>query len=328
MSRIPTFDDVLAAAARIEGHAVHTPVLRSPALDDRAGRIVLLKCEAFQRSGSFKFRGAYNRLSQLDAGERPRGVVAFSSGNHAQGVALAARELGIAATIVMPADAPAIKLARTRDYGARVVTYDRFGESREAIGAAIAAETGATLVPPFDDPDIVAGQGTCGLEFAGQAREFGVELSAVVTGASGGGLLAGTALAFERLSPATKIVVVEPESFDDYRRSLQAGERVTVKPATASMCDALMSPSPGVIPFAINLPRVGEALTVTELEVARAVAFAFFELKLVVEPGGAVSLAALLAGKVAGAGPVGLILSGGNIDPEVLAHCLKEWPEP
>ncbi len=328
MTRIPTADDVLAAADRLRDHAVRTPVLRSADLDARAGRLVLLKCETFQHGGSFKFRGAYNRLSQLDPEERPRGVVAFSSGNHAQGVALAARDLGMAATIVMPADAPEIKLRRTRDYGARVVTYDRFGESREAIGAAISAETGATLVPPFDDPDIVAGQGSVGVEFAEQARGLGVALETLMTGASGGGLLAGLTLAFERLSPATKITVVEPEAFDDFGRSLQAGERVTVPPGAASMCDSLMSSSPGAIPFAITQTRVSGALTVTETEVARAVAYAFLELKLVVEPGGAVSLAALLAGKAAGRGPAGLILSGGNIDPAVLQRCLEEWPRP
>lgn len=291
-------------------------------------RPVLLKCETFQNGGSFKFRGAYNRLSQLSAQERARGVVAFSSGNHAQGVALAARSLGIAATIVMPADAPALKLDRTRAYGATVVTYDRFGESREAIAAEIAERHGATLVPPFDDPDIVAGQGTCGLEFIEQAADVGVQLDVVMTGASGGGLAAGLALAFGAKSPGTRLYVVEPEHFDDYRQSLETGVRVTNAPSHVSMCDALMSPSPGAIPFAINRERLAGGLVVTETEVARAVAYAFFELKLVVEPGGAVSLAALLAGKAAGSGPIGLVLSGGNIDPEVLARCLKEWPEP
>ena len=327
MNRIPTFDDVLAAVARLAGHAVRTPALRFAALDARAGRPVLLKCETFQHGGSFKFRGAYNRLSQLSAEERARGVVAYSSGNHAQGVALAARSLGIAATIVMPADAPAIKLARTRDYGATVVTYDRFGESREAIAAGIAERRGATLVPPFDDPDIVAGQGSCGVEFVEQARDAGVALETVLTGASGGGLAAGLALAFERLSPDTRLYTVEPENFDDYRRSLEADERLTNAPGAASMCDALMSPCPGVIPFTINRERLAGGLVVTEAEVARAVAYAFFELKLVVEPGGAVSLAALLAGKAPGSEGVGLILSGGNIDPKVLELCLDQWSE-
>ena len=325
--RIPTADDVFAAAARLKGHAVRTPVLRSAALDARAGRTVLLKCETFQHGGSFKFRGAYNRLSQLNAEERARGVVAYSSGNHAQGVALAARALGVAATIVMPADAPAIKLARTRDYGAMVVTYDRFGESREAIAAEIAERNGATLVPPFDDPDIVAGQGTCGVEFVEQAREAGVPLETVLTAASGGGLAAGLALAFGALSTATRLYTVEPEHFDDHRRSLEAGARLSNAPGAASMCDALMSPSPGAIPFAVNLQRLAGGLVVTEAEVARAVAYAFFELKLVVEPGGAVALAALLAGKAPGAEGLGLVLSGGNIDPEVLERCLKEWSE-
>ncbi len=328
LTRIPTFDDVLAASQRLDGQAVRTPVLRSAALDARAGRPVLLKCETFQHGGSFKFRGAFNRLSQLSPDERTRGVVAFSSGNHAQGVALAARELGMAATIVMPADAPALKLARTRNYGANVVTYDRFGESREAIAAEIAEKTGATLVPPFDDPDIVAGQGTCGLEFIEQAMDLGVELEVLMTGASGGGLAAGLALAFGGRSAITRLYTVEPEHFDDYRRSLEAGERVSNAPGHVSMCDALMSPTPGAIPFAINRERFTGGLVVTENEVARAVAYAFFELKLVVEPGGAVSLAALLAGKAPGSGATGLTLSGGNIDPVALARCLREWPEP
>ena len=317
-----------AAAERLHGHAARTPVLGFDALDSRAGRPVLLKCETFQHGGSFKFRGAFNRLSQLSPDECTRGVVAFSSGNHAQGVALTARELGMAATIIMPADAPALKLARTRAYGATVVTYDRFGESREAIAGEIAEKSGATLVPPFDDPDIVAGQGTCGLEFVEQAADRGVELEFLMTGASGGGLAAGLALAFGEGSPNTRLYTVEPEHFDDYRRSLEAGERVSNAPGRVSMCDALMSPSPGAIPFAINRERFTGGLVVTEDEVARAVAYAFFELKLVVEPGGAVSLAALLAGKAPGSGAIGLILSGGNIDPDVLTRCLKEWPEP
>jgi threonine dehydratase len=328
VSRIPTADDVLAAARRLEGYAVRTPVLRSAALDARAGRTVLLKCETFQHGGAFKFRGAFNRLAQLSAEERGRGVVAYSSGNHAQGVALAARGLGIAATIVMPADAPAIKLARTRAYGATVVTYDRSSESREAIAAGIAERQGATLVPPFDDPDVVAGQGTCGVEFVEQAREVGVVLETVLTAASGGGLAAGLALALERLSRGTRLYTVEPEHFDDYRRSLDAGERLGNAPGGSSICDALMSPSPGLITFAVNRERLEGGLVVTESEVARAVAYAFFDLKLVVEPGGAVSLAALLAGKAAGSGPIGLVLSGGNMDSEILARCLKEWPEP
>jgi threonine dehydratase len=325
---VPAFDDVLAAALRLERHAVRTPVLRFAALDARAGRPVLLKCETFQHGGSFKFRGAFNRLSQLSPEERARGVVAFSSGNHAQGVALAARSLGVAATIVMPADAPAIKLARTRAYGATVVTYDRFGENREAIAARIAEANGATIVPPFDDPDIVAGQGTCGLEFVEQARTAGVTLGSVLVGASGGGLTAGLALALGRLSPDTGLYTVEPEHFDDHRRSLEAGKRVANAPGAVSMCDALMSPTPGVIPFAINRERLAGGLVVTEAEVARAVAYAFLELKLVVEPGGSAPLAALLAGKAPGSGSVGLILSGGNIDPDVFTRCLKEWPEP
>jgi threonine dehydratase len=320
-----TFGDVEAAAERLAGHAVVTPLIESPALSERIGARVLIKPETLQRVGAFKFRGAYNRLAQLGAAERERGVVAFSSGNHAQGVALAAKLLGLPATIVMPSDAPAIKVAATRGYGAQVRLYDRLKESREAIAAAIAAETGAIVVPSFDDPAIIAGQGTVGLELVRQARALGATLDLVLAPISGGGLISGISLALEALSPATAIWGVEPAAYDDTRRSLEAGERVTVKPDARSLCDALESPAPGVLTFPIMQRTLAGAVGVTDAEVAEAMRYAFTTLKLVVEPGGSVGLAALLAGKAPppAGGTVGLVLSGGNVDPDLFARVIK-----
>ncbi len=318
-----TLADVEAAAGRLKGWAVETPLIESPALNERAGRRVLIKPETLQRVGAFKFRGAFNRLVQLDAAQRARGVVAFSSGNHAQGVALAARLLDMPAVIVMPNDAPAVKLAATRGYGAEVRFYDRLTESREQIAAALAAERGAVVVPAFDDPHVVAGQGTVGLELVAQARAAGAELAAIAAPVSGGGLLAGIATAVKSLSPQTAIIGVEPEDFDDLRASLRKGERVTLKPAARSLCDALESPFPGEITFPI-LQRAGATVaTVSDRDVAEAMRFAFTTLKLVVEPSGAAALAALLAGKVEGGGPLGLVLSGANVDPDLFARGIR-----
>ncbi len=325
---LPDFAAVAAAAARLEGVAVRTPLLSSAELDRRIGRRVLLKAETLQLGGAFKFRGAYNRLSQLDAAGRRAGVVAFSSGNHAQGVALAARRIGCPALIVMPADAPAMKLRRTREYGAEVVTYDRRTESREVLAARLAQERGAALVPSFDDPDIIAGQGTCGLEFVEQARAAGVRMDAVLAPAGGGGLIAGMALAFEELSARTRLYAAEPAGFDDHVRSLAAGERLANAPGARSVCDALLAPEPGELTFAINRDRLVGGVVVDDAEVARAIAFAFQELKLVLEPGGAVALAALLAGRAPEGDTLGIVLSGGNVDGELFARCLAEWPHP
>jgi threonine dehydratase len=320
-----TFADVEAAAARIAGHAVVTPLIESPALNERLGARVLIKAETLQRVGAFKFRGAYNRLVQLSPEERRRGVVAFSSGNHAQGVALAARLLGMPALIVMPSDAPAIKVAATRGYGAEVRLYDRLTESREQIAAAIAAERGAVVVPAFDDPHIAAGQGTVGLEMVRQAQALGATFDLVLAPVSGGGLLAGISLAVKALSPATAIWGVEPAGFEDLRLSLEAGERVTIKPTGRSLCDALESPAPGVVTFPILKQALAGAVAITDPEVAEAMRYAFATLKLVVEPGGAVGLAALLTGKVKlNAGQTaGLVLSGGNVDPELFARVIN-----
>ena len=319
------FADVEAAARRIAGHAVATPLVESPALGERIGARCLLKLETLQRVGAFKFRGAYNRLVQLSPGQREAGVVAFSSGNHAQGVALAANLLGIPALIVMPSDAPAIKVEATRGYGAEIRLYDRLTESREAIAAAIAAERGAVVVPAFDDPMIVAGQGTVGLEMVRQAQAQGAELDMVIGPASGGGLLAGVSLAVKALSPRTEIWAVEPAGFEDLRQSLEAGERVTIKPQGRSLCDALESPFPGEITFPILKRNLAGAVAVTDAEVAEAMRYAFATLKLVVEPGGSVGLAALLAGKVKAppGGTVGIILSGANVDPELYARVIR-----
>jgi threonine dehydratase len=320
-----TFADIEAAAQRLAGHAVETPLIESPALNERWGGRVLIKAETLQRVGAFKFRGAYNRLVQLSEGEKTRGVVAFSSGNHAQGVALAARLLGIPALIVMPSDAPAVKVAATRSYGAEIKLYDRLTESREAIAAAIAEERGATVVPAFDDPHIIAGQGTVGLEMVRQAEAMQAAFDVVVSPVGGGGLLAGTSLAVKALSPDTAIVGVEPAGFDDTLQSLRKGERVTLKPANRSLCDALESPFPGELTFPILQTALADVAVVTDAEIAEAVRFAFATLKLVVEPGGAAGLAALLAGKVRAGGDrtVGLVLSGGNVDPELFGRITR-----
>jgi threonine dehydratase len=321
---LPTFNDIEKAAERIKGLAVRTPVIESPRLNALAGGRVLIKAECLQRTGSFKFRGAWNRISQLDRQTAPGGVVAYSSGNHAQGVAAAAEIRGLKALIVMPADTPRIKQDNTRSYGAEVVTYDRATQSREAIAARHMTERGAVLVPPFEHPDVIAGQGTAGLELAEQAAALGVVLDDVLVCCSGGGLTAGVALALAERSPATKVHSVEPAGFDDYARSLKSGKIERNPTASGSICDALLSPSPGEMTFAINSRRLGEGLSVTDAEAAEAVRFAFEALKLVIEPGGAVALAAVLTGKIATRGrAIGVIASGGNCDPDLYARILR-----
>jgi threonine dehydratase len=319
-----TFGDIEAAAGRLNGHAVKTPLVESPALNERLGARVLMKLETLQRVGAFKFRGAYNRLVQLSPDERRRGVVAFSSGNHAQGVALAARLLEMPALIVMPSDAPAVKVAATRGYGAEVKLYDRLTESREAIAAEIAASRGAVVVPAFDDLHIVAGQGTAGLEMMRQAQALEARFDLVLAPVSGGGLLAGVSEVVKTLSPATEVWGVEPFAFDDLRQSLEIGERVAIKPTGRSLCDALESPAPGEITFPILKRNLAGAVGVTDREVTEAMRYAFATLKLVVEPGGSAGLAALLAGKLPVAGKtVGLVLSGGNVDPDLFAQVIR-----
>ena len=320
---LPTFQDVLDAAGRLDGQAVKTPLLSSPALDLATGAKVFLKAECLQRTGSFKFRGAYNRICRLTADELKRGVVAFSSGNHAQGVAAAAALMGTPAVIVMPADAPRAKIEGTRALGAEVITYDRWTESREEIGARIAQERSSVLVPPFDDFHVIAGQGTAGMEAAGQLQALGRTADLALAPASGGGLVAGIGLAFGALSPSTQIFAVEPEAYNDHAVSLQAGHPVTVKPAVESRLDALLSPAPGELTFALNRQQLTGALGVSDAEAMAAVAFAFRHLKLVLEPSGASALAAVLAGKVETAGRTVLVVaSGGNVDAEVYARAI------
>lgn len=307
---LPTFEDVAAAAERLKGHAVRTPLLTFPEVSEQLGASLFVKPEMLQRTGSFKFRGAYNRLSQLSSAERERGVVAFSSGNHAQGVAEAARLLGIKALIVMPQDAPTAKLEGTKRRGAEVILYDRYKEDREVIARKIAADRGSVVVPSYDDPHIIAGQGTAALEVAQDLPDLDVFVCPV----GGGGLIAGCVLALKALRPKAEIIGVEPEAFDDYRRSIAAGQRLTNLPGARSICDALQTPSPGKLTFAINEKGLDRIETVSDAEVEAAQEFARRAMKLVVEPGGAVALAALMAGKIrAGGRRVVLLLSGGNL---------------
>lgn len=320
---LPTIADVRRAAERIAGHAVRTPLLSNPFLDERVGGRVLLKCETLQRTGAFKFRGAYNALAALGRAARERGVVAMSSGNHAQGVAEAARLFGVRATIIMPTDAPATKMQRTERSGGRIVTYDRASEDRDAVAARFIAEHGGTLIHPFNNTQVIAGQGTIGLEIAEDCAAAGIRPDAVLMPTSGGGLSAGIGLAVRDWSRDTEIVLVEPEGFDDYRRSLAAGHVVANERSAGSVCDALLISQPGELSFAINRAHAASGVAVSDAEALAAVAFAFRELKLVVEPGGAVALAAVLSGHVEARGrALVVVLSGGNIDGPVLAEAL------
>jgi threonine dehydratase len=318
-----TAADIAAAQKRLAGVAVRTPLINAPVLDEAVGARVFLKAETLQRTGSFKFRGAYNKISSIPQDKRAAGVVAYSSGNHAQGVAAAARLLGLRATIVMPSDAPRAKRARTEALGAEIVPYDRDTEDRAAIGERIASERGATLVPPYDDPLIIAGQGTIGAEIVEDLRWLGLRPQIVLVGASGGGLAAGIALGITAKVPSADFYIVEPEGFDDTLRSFASGQRETNARMSGTICDALMSATPGELTFPITQRLIGQGFTVTDDEVARAVRYAFEELKLVVEPGGAVGLAALLAGKLDVKGKVVVgVLSGGNVDAELFAKLI------
>jgi len=324
---LPTLADVVDADLRLRSWLVDTPVLESTALNRLAGTRLLFKAECLQHSGSFKIRGALNRLLQLHGAERAAGVVAFSSGNHAQAVALAAHWLGIAATIVMPADAPRIKLDSTRAWGAEVVLYDRAREDREQIATALAAKRGAALVPPFDHAHIVAGQGTAALELARTAQERRAELAALYVPCSGGGLVAGCALAVKAVFPRCAVYAVEPQGYDDLAQSLVAGERRTVTGQAATICDGLRAPTTGAITFAINRRELAGARSVSDRDVRAAMALAARHLKLVVEPSGAAALAAVLAERPAKGACVGVLLSGGNVDADLLAGVLAEHAE-
>ena len=324
MSLLPvSHADIDAAARAIAPFAVRTPLLSPPVLGERVGAKVFVKPEVLQRTGSFKFRGAFNKLSSIPANARGGGVVAFSSGNHAQGVAAAAQILNMRATIVMPADAPLAKRERTKALGAEVVLYDRDREDREAIARDIAGKRGATLVPPYDDPMVIAGQGTVGREIAEDLAALGIDPDVVVVPVSGGGLVAGVATAIKARFPKAMVISAEPEGFDDHARSLRAGKREAHGASGRTICDALMALTPGEITFAINSRLLAKGVTASDAEVAAAVAFAFRELKLVVEPGGAVGLAAVLAGHVEARGKnVVIVLSGGNVDADLYAKLI------
>jgi threonine dehydratase len=324
LQKAPTFADIAAARERIAGIARVTPVYPSETLSRLTGREVLLKAENLQRTGSFKLRGAYNFLSQMSEVDRKQGAVGWSSGNHAQGLAEAARLMGMKATIVMPADAPALKVANTRASGAEVVLYDRVKDSREEIGLGIAKKTGATVVPPYDHPWILTGQGTAGLEIVEQAKAVGVTLDAVAAPCSGGGLSTGIALAVKGLSPSTSVHAGEPAGFDDLARSLAAGTKQTNEKLSGSICDALLAPTPGDVIFPLAQQLLGPGLVVTDDEVLDAMETAFREFKLVVEPGGAVALAAALTGKLPVKGrAVAVVCSGGNVDHATFARALS-----
>ncbi len=320
---LPTVADVLDADARLRPWLVETPVLESEAINGRVGARVLFKAECLQHSGSFKIRGALNRLLQLKADEREAGVVAFSSGNHAQAVALAARWLTMPATIVIPKDAPKVKLERTRAYGAEVVLYDREREDREAIAVRIAEQRGAALVPPFDHAHVVAGQGTLGLELVRAARVRRAALDALLVPCSGGGLVAGCALAVKAEWPTCAVYAVEPRGFEDTAASLAAGERRPVAAGGSTLCDGLRAPLQGAIPFAINRAKLAGALAVDDARIREAMALAAQQLKLVLEPSGAAALAAVLAARPPRAKCIGVVLSGGNVDAELFADVLR-----
>jgi len=323
MSSLPTFADVQAAARRLDGVTVRTPLLENERVNRALGGRLFIKAECLQRTGSFKLRGAYNFLAAMNEADRARGVVGWSSGNHAQGLAEAARLLGVKATIVMPSDAPALKVANTKASGAEVILYDRVKDSREEIGQGIAAKTGATVVPPYDHPWILTGQGTAGIEIAEQAKALGVTLDAVAAPCSGGGLATGVALGVKGISPTTSVHAGEPAGFDDLARSLATGTKQRNEKLSGSICDALLAPTPGDVTFPLAQKVLGPGLVVSDDEVLDAMELAFREFKLVVEPGGAVALAAALTGKLLVKGrAVAVVCSGGNVDHETFKRAL------
>lgn len=319
----PTFADIQAAARRLEGITIRTPLLENERVNRKLGGRLFLKAECLQRTGSFKLRGAYNFLASMSEADRAKGVVGWSSGNHAQGLAEAARLLGTRATIVMPADAPPLKVANTRASGAEVVLYDRVKDSREEIGRGIATKTGATIVPPYDHPWILTGQGTAGLEIAEQAKALGVTLDAVAAPCSGGGLATGVALGVKGISPTTSVHAGEPAGFEDLARSLATGKKQKNDKLSGSICDALLAPTPGDVTFPLAQQFLGPGLVVTDEDVLDAMELAFREFKLVVEPGGAVALAAALAGKLPVKDrAVAVVCSGGNVDHATFKRAL------
>lgn len=321
---LPTYNDICKARENLHEKAIYTPLIENAELNHITGGRIFLKAEVLQHTGSFKFRGAYNFICTLSKKQKEQGLLTFSSGNHAQGVAYASMLLNAKATIIMPSDAPEIKIENTRSYGAKVILYDRFNEDREAIGAEIINSTGALLIPPYDHPLIIAGQGTCGTEIIEQLLDKGVIPDAMVSCFGGGGLTSGIALAVKEKSKSTKIYSAEPLGFDDMSRSLEAGKRLSNDPKARSICDAVLTPTPGKIPFSLCSELLEEGLVVTDQEVKAAVKFAFKTLKLVVEPGGAVALAAVLHNKLpTKKKAIALTLSGGNVDPSTFKICLE-----
>lgn len=316
---------IRAAATRIHGHALRTPLLNSGFLDEIAGRRIWIKPECLQHTGSFKFRGAYSALSALDPVSRANGVIAFSSGNHAQGVALAARMHGTSAVIIMPSDAPQLKIDNTRAYGAEVVLYKRGGEDRDEIGDRLSRERGLTLVKPFDEPEVIAGQGTTGLEIAQDANAMGITNADVIVCCGGGGLTSGIALALEADAPTLRVRPAEPEGFDDVARSLRSGVIESNAASSGNICDAIITPQPGVIPFPIMKRLCGPGLVISEDEALSAMAQAFLRLKLVAEPGGAAALAAALhrPDEIQGDDVI-VTISGGNVDPAMFTRALEQ----
>jgi threonine dehydratase len=320
-------DMIEAAADRIKGHAIETPLLNSPFLDEIAGRRLFIKAECLQKTGSFKFRGGWSAVSALPPGVRAKGVIAFSSGNHAQGVALAARMHGIPAVILMPADAPRVKIDNTRALGAEVVLFDRATGDRDAIGKALAEDRGLTLIKPFDEPQVIAGQGTTGLEIARQATEAGVGNADVLVCCGGGGLTSGIALALEARAPGLRVRPAEPEGFDDVKRSLLSGKIERNARLSGSICDAIITPQPGNLTFPIMARLCGAGIAVTEDEALAAMSAAFNRLRIVLEPGGAVALAAALFHKAEIEGEAVIaVASGGNVDPGIFRQALDRFP--
>ncbi len=322
--QLPVFADIQDAAKRLQGHAVKTPLLEYDVLNKQLGARILIKPEVLQLTGSFKFRGAYNCISRVQKDDAPGGIITCSSGNHAQGVAEAARLCGLPSKIVMPRDAPAIKRQRTERSGATIVSYDRETENREQITTDLAASDGSLFIPPYDDPNIIAGQGTVGLEMAEQLEPRRDSLDIVLVPVGGGGLISGVSLAVKHIWPDVAIYSVEPENFDDTARSLAAGERKENTALSGSICDALLARSPGELTFEVIKKHVSDGLVISDADVREAMSYAFRELKLIVEPGGAITLAALLSGKIDVAGKkVGIVLSGGNVDPEDYAEIIS-----
>ena len=323
MENTPTVKDIELAAKRLDGYAVKTPVLESERINSRLNCRVLIKAENLQRTGSFKFRGAFNMISSLTDNQKKSGVVAFSSGNHAQGVARAARILKIESTIIMPSDAPKVKIDNTRDDGANIILYNRTDANRVEIAEEIIKKTGAILVPPYDAPEIMAGQGTLGLEFCDQVKNQNTKLNYLLAPCSGGGLISGNAIALKERSQNTLIYCVEPEGYDDTALSLKSGKRQYIKPELNSFCDALLIETPGKLTFKTNKKLLAGGLVVTQAETAKAMQTAFEEYKIIVEPGGAVALAAILSGKIDTEGEVvGIVCSGGNIDASTFKDVL------